>query len=102
HDLLRAYASECAGCDEKTVDRLLYWYLHCADAAARLLYPQMLRLPVPAADPPVEPPFADHDGALAWLTGERANLVAAVHHAARHGPRPVAWLLASTLRGFFW
>src|SRR5204863_9368217 len=32
---------------------------------------------------------------------ERANLVAAVTHAAEHGPRPVAWFLADTLRGYF-
>jgi hypothetical protein len=39
---------------------------------------------------------------VAWLDAERANLVAAVQHAAEHGPQPAAWLLADALRGYFW
>jgi len=39
---------------------------------------------------------------LAWLDAERANLVTAVRHAAEHGPRPSAWLLADGLHGYLW
>jgi tetratricopeptide (TPR) repeat protein len=68
-----------------------------------LLYPEMLRLPVPKATTGLPGTvFHDHTGALAWLEAELANLVAAVRHAAEHGPRPAAWRLADTLRGYFW
>jgi DNA-binding SARP family transcriptional activator/tetratricopeptide (TPR) repeat protein len=109
HDLLRDYAAECAAGEESAtcriaaVRRLLDWYLHTADAAARLLYPHMLRLDIPPSAPGLPAArFDDHAAALAWLTAERANLVAAVQHATSHGPHPAAWLLADTLRGYFW
>ena len=50
--------------------------------------------------PPIE--FANHTAALAWLEVEWSNLVAAVTYAAEHGPRVSSWILADTLRGFFW
>jgi tetratricopeptide (TPR) repeat protein/transcriptional regulator with XRE-family HTH domain len=106
HDLLRLYAAQRArqqdapGERAAAIERLLGWYLSNADAAARLLYPQMLRLDPPAAVPRGR--FDDHASALAWLDAERSNLLAAVQHAADHGPRPTAWLLADTLRGYFW
>ena len=109
HDLLRQYAagraqredgsSQCAA----AVSRLLDWYLRLADTAAGLLYPHMLRLEVRTCGHELPPAgFRDDTEALAWLTAERAGLLAAVRHAARHGPRPAAWLLADTLRGYFW
>lgn len=105
HDLLRRYAAEQAerhepAGDRDTALRRLYdWYLRAVDGAARSLYPHMLRLPVPAT--PAGPP-AGPAGASAWLDAELDNLVAAVRHAARTGPRPAAWLLADALRGYFW
>lgn len=108
HDLLRQYAAERARAED-TVDqrlaatrRLFDWYLGAVDAAARLLYSTMLRLPLspPHLRQPVR--LSDHRQALAWLDAERANLLAAVQHTAEHGPRPVAWLLADALRGYFW
>jgi tetratricopeptide (TPR) repeat protein/transcriptional regulator with XRE-family HTH domain len=109
HDLLRCYAREQAEQEDSQAERtaalgrLLGWYLQTADAAGRLLYPERLRLPVPAADPELPGvEFAERAGALAWLDAERANLVAAVEHAADQGPRPSAWLLADALRGYFW
>jgi tetratricopeptide (TPR) repeat protein len=112
HDLLRRYAAERAAAEDPPGDRaaaltrLLSWYLRGADAAARLAYPHRLRLPMPDApgddrDGP-EPAFADPAAALAWLDDERPNLVAAIRYAADHGPRRVAWLLADTLRSYFW
>jgi DNA-binding SARP family transcriptional activator/DNA-binding XRE family transcriptional regulator len=109
HDLLRLYARERTGQEDSpperdaALGRLLDWYLHAADAAAGRLYPDLLRLPVPPADavPPLVN-FEEDAGAVAWLDGERANLVAAVQHAAEHGPQASAWLLADVLRGYFW
>jgi len=77
--------------------------LQAADAAARCLYPTRLRLPVPpvAVTPPV-PSFAGRAPALEWLDAERATLVALTRHAAEAGQQRTAWLLADTLRGYFW
>jgi DNA-binding SARP family transcriptional activator/Tfp pilus assembly protein PilF len=109
HDLLRLYARERAEQQEdeperqSAIRRLLGWYLHGADAAAGLLYPGTMRLPLLAADPQLPPAgFDDHAGALAWLTAEWDNLVAAITSTAQHGQRQLAWLLADTLRLFFW
>jgi tetratricopeptide (TPR) repeat protein/transcriptional regulator with XRE-family HTH domain len=109
HDLLRRYARQRGGRQDgeqerqRAIGRLLDWYLHSADAAAEVLYPDKLRLPIPevAGELPVER-FDGHAAALQWLEEERSNLVAAVQHAAAHGPQPTAWLLADTLRGYFW
>jgi DNA-binding SARP family transcriptional activator len=107
HDLLRLYAAERAHHDDLEQDRraairrLLEWYLRTVDAAARLLYPEMLRLPLPTAD--TQQPttrFEEHTQARAWLDAERPNLVSAVQHAAAHGPLPAAWLIADALRGY--
>jgi tetratricopeptide (TPR) repeat protein/DNA-binding XRE family transcriptional regulator len=109
HDLLRLYARQRTEQEDsepqrqQARNRLFGWYLHTADAAAGLLYPQMLRLPVPPAG--AGPPAAglkDRAGALAWLESERPSLIAAVQHAAVYGPRPVAWLLGDAMRGYFW
>jgi DNA-binding SARP family transcriptional activator/Tfp pilus assembly protein PilF len=109
HDLLRLYAAERACRDASEHDRsaatgrLYDWYLHAVDAAARLLYPEKLRLPLPPTETKrPSATFDDHARALTWLDAERPNLVAIVSHAAEHGPRPVAWLLADALRGYCW
>ena len=109
HDLMRLYARDQCGAedDEPTrrnaVDRLHGYYLSTVDEAVRLLYPHYLRLPLPDdGDRPVPTPFADQAEALAWLDAEHANLVATVRHAAEHGPRPTAWLLADALRGYLY
>ncbi len=109
HDLLRLYAQQRAEDEDPererraAVERLLAWYLHGADSAARLLYPRPLRLAVAPTDPgEAAVHLDDAGGALGWLDAERANLVAAVKHAAANGPRPLAWLLADTLHSYFW
>jgi DNA-binding SARP family transcriptional activator/tetratricopeptide (TPR) repeat protein len=105
HDLLRLYAAQ-RGADQDTepdraaaTGRLFAWYLHGADAAARHLYPELQRLPLPAemGATPTTVVFDGPGQANAWLNAERANLVVA----AAHGPRPVAWLLADATRGYF-
>jgi tetratricopeptide (TPR) repeat protein len=114
HDLLRLYASERAGEEVSPADRdaatarLCEFYLRATDAAARVLHPNMQRLPLP--ERPAPPPgsragdagLATHAGALAWLEAERPNLVATVIWAAGHGPREPAWLIADAMRGYFW
>jgi DNA-binding SARP family transcriptional activator len=109
HELLRLYAAEQARRHEPKWERraatrrLLGWYLRAADAAARLLYPQLPRLPVPPPLPGCPPAgFDTPAAALAWLDAERANLVAAVQRTAEHGHRSLAWLLADTMRGYSW
>jgi DNA-binding SARP family transcriptional activator/tetratricopeptide (TPR) repeat protein len=103
HDLLRLYAAERAEHEEQDRDaalnRLYDWYLHAVDGAARLLYPHMLRLPMPEIEAPMPAGVTDAAAASAWLDTERGNLVAAILHA---GPRPAAWLLADAMRGYFW
>jgi tetratricopeptide (TPR) repeat protein/DNA-binding SARP family transcriptional activator len=98
HDLLRRYAAEQVTREEPdrdaVVHRLYDWYLRSVDGAARQLYPHMLRLPSVDGEPLA--------GAVGWLDTERGNLVAAIRHAADTGPRPMAWLLADALRGYFW
>jgi tetratricopeptide (TPR) repeat protein len=109
HDLLRLYAAERAQGEDSEQERdaaagrLFDWYLYTVDNAARLLYPEKLRLPLPAAGSrPAATEFGDHTEALAWLDAERPNLLAAIRHAGAAGPRPAAWLLADALRGYFW
>jgi tetratricopeptide (TPR) repeat protein/transcriptional regulator with XRE-family HTH domain len=114
HDLLREYATERAHQAESEADRvvavgrLLDWYLATAAAAARLLYPGKVRLGTAACDRLPsrdatfsDATFSDEAKALAWLDDERPNLLAAIQHAAAHGPPAVAWLLADALRGYF-
>jgi tetratricopeptide (TPR) repeat protein len=105
HDLLRLYAAERAR-SEQPEDELVTalrrcgnYYLYAADAAARLLYPNKVRLTVPPRPEDLQViDFDDHTVASTWLDIERANLVAIV----RHFDPPVKWLLADTLRGYFW
>ncbi|HZM75285.1 MAG TPA: tetratricopeptide repeat protein, partial [Candidatus Limnocylindrales bacterium] len=106
HDLLATYARECARQDQANstaaIGRLLDWYLCHADAAARLLYPHMLRLDVQPAAGGATASLRDDTAALEWLDAEQRNLIAAVLWAATNGHQQVAWLLGDTLRGYFW
>lgn len=110
HDLLREYAADRARREdsaaerEAAVRRLLDWYLSRVDAAARLLYPEILRLPVAVPEAPAV--FDTRADALAWVDAERTNLVAAMNFAATtvaagSGPHALAWRLADGLRGYF-
>ncbi|MFY1671571.1 AfsR/SARP family transcriptional regulator [Plantactinospora sp. WMMB334] len=108
HDLLRIYAQDRVRNEEVPVrreaarQRLLDYYLYTAHSAAQLLYPQLLRLSCPAEPPPQNvPPLTGQPQALEWLDAERANLVAAVSHAADQGPYEAAWTLSDALRGYF-
>ncbi|MGO1053155.1 AfsR/SARP family transcriptional regulator [Crossiella sp. CA198] len=107
HDLLRRYAldlgeEEDSGADLAAARRRLFAaYLAGADHAIRRLYPDALLLPRDTEDVPA-PGFDTGPAALAWLDTERANLLAAVHHAADHGPPETAWHLIDSLRLYFY
>ncbi|WP_412539593.1 BTAD domain-containing putative transcriptional regulator [Longispora sp. K20-0274] len=107
HDLVRAYARERAEADEEPADRsaaerrLHLWYGDAAHTAAHVLHPQMLRLPRAAGPVTGAAGFDTHAQALAWLDAERVNLVAAIASPPAGLPS-VAWLLADSLRGYFW
>ncbi|MFE0255398.1 BTAD domain-containing putative transcriptional regulator [Streptomyces sp. NPDC059010] len=105
HDLLREYAQERARAEDTAADRdaaqerLMLWYLHAARTTAGTgLFPK-LPGPLDRGDRRGMPSAAT---AAQWLRAEQTNLLAVIHHAARHGPRPVAWYLLSGLFGYFW
>jgi tetratricopeptide (TPR) repeat protein len=72
-----------------------------AHAAARLLNPQMLRLPAEDLDE-AEQPFPDPAQARAWLNAEYANLLALVHERTGGGANAAVFRLADAMRGFLW
>ncbi|MFF8024828.1 BTAD domain-containing putative transcriptional regulator [Streptomyces sp. NPDC007896] len=106
HDLLREYAQERARVEETTADRdaalrrLLSWYLNAIRAiSGTFLFPELPPELRPEDGQPSMPSAAE---AEQWLEAERANLLAVINHAGRHGPRPVAWHLTDALYGYFW
>ncbi|MCI0689046.1 MAG: winged helix-turn-helix domain-containing protein [Sporichthyaceae bacterium] len=105
HDLFRDYARARAADEDgpaecsAAVARLYDYYLYQADAAARRLYPTILRLALPGG-PRGE--FADHESAFGWLTSEQHNLISAALRAQDLGLDHMAWLFADALRVFFW
>ncbi|GAA3349421.1 BTAD domain-containing putative transcriptional regulator [Amorphoplanes nipponensis] len=108
HDLLHLYAAELAELEDTAAEResallrLYECHLRTAGAAATLLYPQMQRLP-PLARGRAGLTFSGAAAALAWLDAERSTMVALVRHGAGiDALRRCSWLLADTLRGYFW
>src|SRR5439155_2273171 len=92
HDLLRVYAADRAQAQETdrerhdAVTRLLTWYLHTTEAAARVISPSYSRVPLdppPAAVQPMD--FSSLESSLAWCEHERTGLLAATHLAASSG-----------------
>ncbi|KOX12950.1 hypothetical protein ADK67_46390 [Saccharothrix sp. NRRL B-16348] len=106
HDLLHEHAYDLVQREESAAQRarartgLLNHYLGATIAACRRLNPD--RSPVPALDDvPVTERF-DHDrDALDWFVRERANLVAAVLDAGRHGFPEHTWRLSANLHEVF-
>jgi transcriptional regulator with XRE-family HTH domain len=81
HDLLRAYAGECAAADippaerEAALHRLLSWYLHTGSATDEVLNRFATRDPLAPPPPGCAPPrFACPEDALRWYDDERDNL----------------------------
>ena len=103
HDLLRSYAGELAQNGDPPEDRraaairVLDHYTHSAQAADRLFSPSRNEMPLPLSPPapgvtPERP--ADLPQALAWLTAERAVLVACLDQADHCGFDSHTWHLA--------
>ncbi len=108
HDLLRAYAAECAKAEETDYDcdvavrRVLTWYLHTGDAADRILNPHRRRVPLDHPEVPCSPlEFTTYGQALDWCEAERANLVVAIRRAAETDEHIIAWKLPLALLSFF-
>jgi tetratricopeptide (TPR) repeat protein len=105
HDLLRAYALDQVQ-REETEDarrtaqrRVLVWYLHTADAAAKAgsnAYTLPVELEPLASQVPV-PAFDDANAAIAWYEAERDNLIGAVRIAHRAGLYRIAWQIPAVL-----
>lgn len=108
HDLLREYAAELALATddeserEAALGRLFGHYIHRTADATILVRPTQAGLPGERPDLPAPDPLADRDAAIAWLTVERTNLIAAAVHAAAHGQTTATWQLAFELRGCFY
>lgn len=106
HDLLREYARETAFATdaeqdrEAALDRLFLHLRRAALGAVESVYPSNIRLTrgTDLGDPAT---YGDATQALSWLDTERANLVAVVEFAQRHGHWRTAWELSDTLRGYF-
>jgi tetratricopeptide (TPR) repeat protein len=105
HDLLRLHATakglqiDPDEARNATTTRLAAFYLGHADAAARLIYPQMIRL-VPPPELLTDASFDSPAEALAWLDAERTNLLAAIEAFQGLHDGRAAYLLADSLRGY--
>ena len=88
HDLIRQYARALApdaagGERELAIGRLFSYYQHTAEAAdGRLARHPRTPATTPVPAPAATPGLPDQSHALAWMTAERANLVACISHAA--------------------
>jgi hypothetical protein len=109
HDLLRVYAADRALAQETDQDRqdaitrLLTWYLHTTETAARIISAQHARVPLGPVPPEVRVlDFVSLDEALTWCEGERAGLVAATKLASASGMHQFAWELPAAAMSFFY
>ena len=109
HDLLREHAQVLSAADdpdagEAATDRLLDYYLHTALAAGKHIpwpnwSPAVTSLPG-ARPPDCAPPVSTRRQAATWLEDERANLHAAVSHAAVSARPLPAMLIPAAMAGF--
>ena len=108
HDLLRVYAAERSQTEsapdrQDAVRRLLTWYLHTAEAAARTISPNHTPLPLGPAEREIRPlVFSSLEKALDWCEAERVGVVAATRQAAASGLHGIAWRLAAAAVSFFY
>jgi tetratricopeptide (TPR) repeat protein len=103
HDLVRAFALELAGPEEREAAtlRVLDHYLRTAFDADRLLDPTRDPLPLgPLAVGVCPERIADDDAAMGWFAAEAAVLLAAVDRAGAVGRDVHCWQLAWTLLNY--
>ncbi len=109
HDLLRAYAirrvheEESAEFQRAARERVLFWYLHTADRANRVLAPHRRHVALPTPPPGVTPlHFTSYESAIDWCESERLNLVSAIRSAEETGFPEIGWKLPAVLFSFFY
>ncbi|MGE5134304.1 MAG: BTAD domain-containing putative transcriptional regulator [Gemmatimonadota bacterium] len=109
HDLLRVYAADRARAQETDEDRhaaitrVLTWYLHTVEAAARVISAQRAQVPLDPPPPDVAPlTFVSMDDALDWCEAQRPGLIAATKLAADAGLHQIAWQLPAAAMSFFY
>lgn len=108
HDLIKLYARERAHLDEdatardETVARILDWYLAVADGANAIVDRDRDRVVAVLRHPRPSLPFpGDPHRALAFLDGERENLLPVLLWATANGRPDIGWQLTYLLTGFF-
>lgn len=104
HDLVRDYThiraqQDLPGADEPAVARLLQHYQDTTGVAEDYIYG---RVSPGADDTGAVDTIVDVSTALAWLRTERANLVASMEYAARHGQHQQVVGLQDALTSFMW
>jgi DNA-binding SARP family transcriptional activator len=109
HDLLRVYAADRARTQQTESDcaaaigRMLTWYLHTAEAAAKIISAHHARVPLGPLPAGVHPlSFSSLDEALAWCEAERPGLRAATRLAASSGLHEIAWKLPAATMSFYY
>jgi len=107
HDLLRAYAVDCAQSRTSQEDQLAAvarvcdWYLRATyNCALVVSHDTTLLFGLTGLDEGV-PQFADHTQAARWYSEEKSNLEAAVRAAAGTGQLLTAWRLAAVLERIY-
>ena len=81
---------------------MLAWYLHTAEAAARVISSQRRQVPLGQVPPELHPlAFATLEEALAWCEHERPELIAATRLAAASGLHDLAWKLPAAAMVFY-
>ena len=109
HDLLRAYAAEqartlCTAHDQHAAaHRILDYYLHSAQEAARLIHGPWNSVSLASAAQPgvMTERFADEPRATAWLNAEYQVLLGSIEYAADAGFDTHAWQLAFSMGTYF-
>lgn len=101
HDLIRLHTRDLANRDpapvrDAALDRLMDYYEHTA-ARADALISRFPRLGPAGPAPADAPELPERDAGRAWLRTERANLLAALHHATAHDRPGRAVALAADL-----
>jgi tetratricopeptide (TPR) repeat protein len=88
---------------DAAITRLLTWYLHTTEAAAKVISAHHARVPLDVLPPTVHPlGFATLEEALAWCEDERTGLLAAIRLAAEAGRHEIAWKLPAAVMSFYY